>query len=74
MEDAPGLRGLARSGNLFREPTEEELMPLPEGADLQLLPDRQAVALDKSGEEVVLDGLAVAARIPVGIINCLGFP
>ena len=71
VEDAPGLRGLARSGNLFREPTEEELMPLPEGADLQLLPDRQAVALDKNGEEVILDGLAVAARIPVGCTRTL---
>ena len=46
-------------------------MPLPEGADLQLLPDRQAVALDADGEEVVIEGLAVAARIPVGCTRTL---
>ena len=71
VEDVPGLRGLARSGCSFREPELEELMPLPEGADLQLLPDRQAVALDEDGCEVVLDGLAVAARLPVGYTRTL---
>ena len=69
--DVPGLTGLARSGNSFRPPLESELMPLPEGADLQLLPSRMALALDPDGEEVVLDGLAVAARIPVGCTRTL---
>ena len=69
--DVPGLTGLARSGNSFRPPLESELMPLPEGADLQLLPSRLALALDPDGQEVVLDGLAVAARIPVGCTRTL---
>ena len=46
-------------------------MPLPEGADLQLLPGRGAIALDEDGEEVVLEGVAVAARIPVGCTRTL---
>lgn len=46
-------------------------MPLPPGADLQLLPNRHAVALDSDGHEVVLEGLAVAARIPVGCSRTL---
>lgn len=71
VEDVPGLRGLARSGQVFREPWPEELMPLPPGADLQLLPDREAVALDTDGNEVVLEGVAVAARIPVGCTRTL---
>jgi pyruvate-formate lyase-activating enzyme len=71
VEDVPGLRGLARSGCEFRVPTTDELIPLPDGADLQLLPDRQAVALDDDGCEVVLDGLAVAARLPLGFTRTL---
>jgi len=62
----PGLLGLARSGVDFREPLDSELTPLPDDADLQLLPDRLAIALDPNGDQVVLDGLAVAARLPVG--------
>ena len=46
-------------------------MPLPEGAELQLLPNRAALALDPEGQEVVLDGWAVAARIPVGCTRTL---
>ena len=46
-------------------------MPLPAGADLQLLPHRPAIALDEDGEEVVLAGVAVAARIPVGCTRTL---
>lgn len=69
--DLLDLRGLGRSGRLFREPREDELMLLPEGADLQLLPARHALALDETGDEVTLDGLAVAARIPVGCTRTL---
>lgn len=69
--DVPGLRGLARSGVSFIEPRHEDLMPLPPGAELQLLPHRQALALTPQGEQVVLDGVAVAACIPVGCTRTL---
>ncbi|MFA5504951.1 MAG: radical SAM protein [Vulcanimicrobiota bacterium] len=71
VEDVPGLLGLARSGCSFRVPEEDELIPLPPGADLQLLPERRALALDPDGRQVELDGLAVAARIPVGYTRTL---
>lgn len=69
--DLLDLGALGRSGMEFRAPTEEELMPLPPGADLQLLPNRHAVATDRKGHEVVLEGFAVAARIPVGCTRTL---
>lgn len=71
VEDVPGLTGLARSGVEFRPPREEELIPLPPGADLQLMPNRPAVGLAPDGRQVVLDGVAVAARIPVGFTRTL---
>lgn len=66
VEDVPGLSGIGRSGILHRLPTQLELVPLPEEAQLQFLPGRRAVGFDKRGNQVTLDGLAVAARLPIG--------
>lgn len=66
VEDVPGLSGIGRSGTLHRAPTNLELVPLPEEAQLQFLPGRRAVGFDKRGNQVTLDGLAVAARLPIG--------
>ncbi len=43
-------------GNSFVEPAEEELIPLPEGASLTMIPDRQAVVMDKRGQFVPYQG------------------
>lgn len=71
VEDVPGLSGIGRSGVSHRAPTEAELVPLPEEAQLQFLPGRRAVGFDKRGKEVVLDGMAVAARLPIGYTRTL---
>lgn len=66
VEDVPGLSGIGRTGVSHRKPKELELVPLPEEAQLQFLPGRRAVGFDKRGNQVALDGLAVAARLPIG--------
>jgi pyruvate-formate lyase-activating enzyme len=71
VEDVPGVIALGRSGSTFREPTDDELIPLPSDADLQLLPHRAAVAQDADGHQVILEGVAVAARLPVGYTRTL---
>lgn len=71
VEDVPGLLGVGRSGVSHRPPTELELVPLPEEAQLQFLPGRVAVGLDRRGHLRELDGLAVAARLPMGYTRTL---
>ena len=48
--DAPGIGGMGRIGNDLRLLTPEDLIPLPDTADLMFLPDRQAVGMTKDGE------------------------
>src|SRR5216683_1476391 len=46
-----------------------DLMPLPDGVTLSMMPDRLAVGLDRSGERRVLPqarGWAAAALLPIG--------
>ncbi len=69
--DVPGVGVLARSGVEFRAPREEELIPLPEHAELQYLPDRVALGYDRKAGIVELDGYAVAARLPTGYTRTL---
>lgn len=71
VEDVPGLVGVGRTGVAHRIPTELELVPLPKEAQLQFLPGRRAVGFDKNGRQVVLDGLAVAARLPIGFTRTM---
>src|SRR6266568_8549644 len=49
--------------------TTEDLIPLPDGVTLSMMPDRLAVGLKKTGERVVLPqsrGWAAAALLPIG--------
>jgi Molybdenum cofactor biosynthesis enzyme len=53
---------------------EEDLIPLPDGATLSMMPDRLAVGLKPSGGLQVLDsasGWAVAALLPIGYMRTL---
>ena len=46
-----------------------DLMPLPDGVTLSMMPDRLAVGLDRSGERQVVAqarGWAAAALLPIG--------
>lgn len=63
--DAPGLKGLGRIGDKITELCPEDLIPLPESADLMFLPDRQAMGV-LDGEVMPIEGRAVAAILPAG--------
>lgn len=64
--DAPGCGAAGRMGSDISFLAPGDLIPLPEGADLMYLPDRQAVGIDETGQFVTLPGLAVAAILPAG--------
>lgn len=56
--DFPGLRMAGRSGNLFHPIQPTDLIPLPEGSELFVLPDRLPVGWDSEKDEmVVLDSI-----------------
>ncbi|MEE1362878.1 MAG: radical SAM protein [Selenomonadaceae bacterium] len=69
--DAPGIGGMGRIGNDLRLLTPEDLIPLPDTADLMFLPDRQAVGMTKDGEVLSLVGQPVSAILPAGYTRTL---
>lgn len=80
MFEDPELEAVGRSGNEIWEMEESELIPLPEGADLMLLPDRAPLGMDPSTgrlQTVSWSGkeegrlLAVAAILPAGFTRTL---
>ncbi len=64
--EAEGLRGLGRVGakNVLLAP--EDLIPLPESADLMFMPEHSAVGHGAEGQEKRIPGTAVAAILPQG--------
>src|SRR5262249_43635443 len=61
-----GLRAVDYTGVPL---SRDDLIPLPEGATLSMLPQRLAVGLDSAGGRVALDaseGWALAALLPIG--------
>ena len=64
--DAAGLRGMGRVGSKNIALRPEDLIPLPESADLMLLPNHQAVGQTSAGEILPITGTAVAAILPAG--------
>lgn len=60
-------------GNQFVEPAEEELIPLPEGASLTMIPDRQAVVMTRDGRFVPYKGKGwvMGALLPQGFTRTL---
>ncbi len=71
----PELRALAAAGEEYWELTGDDLIPLPPGASLFCLPERQPLGLeDATGEVAIIDepGLtAVAAILPQGYTRTL---
>ncbi len=64
--EEPRLQALAFGGRVLQE---EDLMPLPDGATLSMMPERLAVGQKRSGSRQVLPasrGWAVAALLPIG--------
>ncbi|MBR4696078.1 MAG: radical SAM protein [Selenomonadaceae bacterium] len=64
--DAPGLSAMGRMGLENVPLAVEDLIPLPEGADLMFLPERPALGISPEGEVLPMTGRAVAALLPAG--------
>ncbi len=64
--DAQGIAGMGRIGRQNIDLSPEDLIPLPESADLMLLPGHQAVGRLPDGEVLPISGWAVAAILPAG--------
>lgn len=69
--DAPGFSAMGRMGreNVPLQP--EDLIPLPESADLMYLPGHRAVGISGKGVATSLGGRAVAALLPAGYTRLL---
>ena len=63
--DVPNAQAVGRVGEKFFKLKPEDLIKLPESADLMFLPQRRAVGLKRS-EFVELNGRAVSAILPQG--------
>ncbi len=63
--DVPEAEGVGRVGEKFFKLKPEDLIKLPDSADLMYLPDRKAVGF-KRGEFFTLKGRAVSAILPQG--------
>ena len=64
--DAPGIEGIGRLGNDIVKLKPEDLIKLPDSADLMFLPNRRAMGLTKNGELKTIKGQAVSAILPAG--------
>ncbi len=64
--DAPGLSAMGRTGRENVLLTPGDLIPLPESADLMLMPGHRAVGQMPDGEILPIAGAAVAAILPAG--------
>lgn len=79
--DFPPLKMLGRLGGELVEPEAAELMPLPEGATLTLVPGRHCIGMNEQGEVISLtqnpyndepeEIFAVAALLPQGYTRTL---
>ena len=77
--DHPDLYMVARSGNSFLEPYAEEMVPLPEGATLTLIPEGVPIAMDAQGDFKLVSAnpfgkgkaWAVGALLPQGYTRVL---
>jgi hypothetical protein len=54
--DHPELRLAGVGGGAPRPPRDEEMIPLPRGSDLFLLPGRRPIGFDATGAAVEWDG------------------
>ncbi len=64
--DAPGIKGLGRSGDTLVSLTPADLISLPASAELMFLPERTAMGQTADGELLSLPGCAVASILPAG--------
>ncbi len=71
IREEPRLRALAFNNHILEF---SDLIPLPDGVTLSMMPDRLAVGENRSGERQTLDasrGWAAAALLPIGYTRTL---
>lgn len=74
LYEYPHLAAVGRTGKIIKPLTKKELVPLPAGSSLTMLPRRAALGVDKQGQLRSAQGLpyvegplyAVAALLPMG--------
>jgi len=54
IRDLPGLNMAGRSGNWFDQPELTDIIPLPEGSDLFILPGRLPIGIDPADNDPIL--------------------
>ena len=64
--EAEGVRGMGRIGSSNLPLRSDDLIPLPESADLMFMPDHLAAGQGADGTEERIAGTAVAAILPQG--------
>jgi len=67
--DLPGVRAVARVGARIQRIDPNELIALPEGSNLYLLPGRRALGWHRGRLVPLAEGLAVAANLPAGYLS-----
>ncbi len=63
--DAPGVQALGRTGHINVPLRKQDLLPLPDTADLMFLPQRMPLGI-QNDEIIPIAGQAVAAILPAG--------
>lgn len=66
IREADGVTALGRIGQVHVPLAPEDLIPLPDSADLMFLPAHYAVGQKEDGSLKILGGMAVAAILPQG--------
>ncbi|WP_425059666.1 hypothetical protein SCACP_02630 [Sporomusa carbonis] len=69
--DAPGYQAAGRLGAQYTGLKHADMIPLPEGAELMFLPERDAVYMAGGIARKLKNRLAVAAMLPVGYTRTL---
>lgn len=69
--DAPGCHAVGRQGQDYLPLRPQDMIPLPEGAELMFLPGRNALQMKGDTPQMLKGRLAVAVMLPVGYTRTL---
>ncbi|TWH46875.1 radical SAM protein [Sporomusa sp. KB1] len=69
--DAPGCHAVGRQGQDYLALRPQDMIPLPEGAELMFLPGRNALQMKGDTPQMLKGRLAVAVMLPVGYTRTL---
>ncbi|MFZ5765011.1 MAG: radical SAM protein [Thermodesulfobacteriota bacterium] len=75
IQDFPELEMAGRSGSWFFRPEPADLIPLPEGSELFVLPDRLPIGIERhSGDPVLLDADPFDGHSPIQAVAAFMAP